>query len=152
VLRLPERRRRKPANTDEAGSSEPEFSVLQLPQPNERTITFRPLRWQHQRNFRMMRNEQARPRDQDLTIPLRVTFCAETLIPYKKVPPESQGPHLNAPATVEPLLSEANLPFNPATVFAPPYDSGGATDFPETYNSTANFARERKLTWLLDFF
>ncbi|ONM01870.1 hypothetical protein ZEAMMB73_Zm00001d030994 [Zea mays] len=95
---------------------------------------------------------KARPRDQDLTIPLRVTFCAETLIPYKKVPPESQGPHLNAPATVEPLLSEANLPFNPATVFAPPYDSGGATDFPETYNSTANFARERKLTWLLDFF
>ncbi|PWZ44797.1 hypothetical protein Zm00014a_021110 [Zea mays] len=123
VLRLPERRRRKPANADEAGSSEPEFSVLQSPQPNERTITFRPLRWQHQRNFRMMRYEQARPRDQDLTIPLRVTFCAETLIPYKKVPPESQGPHLNAPATVEPLLSEANLPFNPATVFAPPYDT-----------------------------
>jgi hypothetical protein len=121
VVRLPERRRRKPANADEAGPSEPEFSVLQPPQPIER-INFRPLRWQHQRNFRMLRYEQARTRDQDPTIPLRVTFCAE--IPsYKKVPPESQGPHLNAPATVEPLLSEANLPFNPATVFAPPYDT-----------------------------
>jgi hypothetical protein len=27
-----------------------------------------------------------------------------------------------------------------------------AADFLETYNSTANFARERKLAWLLDFF
>jgi hypothetical protein len=27
-----------------------------------------------------------------------------------------------------------------------------AAGFPDTYNSTANFARERKLAWLLDFF
>jgi hypothetical protein len=123
VLRLPERRCRKPANADEAGPSEPPFSVLQPPQPAERTNNCRPLRWQHLRNFRMMRHEQAQTRDQDPTIPLRVTFCAETFIPYKKFPPESQGPHLNAPATVEPLLCEANLPFDPATVFPPPYDT-----------------------------
>jgi hypothetical protein len=43
------------------------------------------------------------------------------------VPPgSSMGPHMNALATVEPLLSEANLPFNPATVFAPPYDTVSA--------------------------
>ena len=132
MLRLPERRRRKPAaNVDEAaGPSEPaEFSVLiQPPQPAEpaaeRTIDLRPLPWQHQqRNFRMIHYEQARTtRDQDPTIQL---FCAETFIPSdKEVPPEPQEPdHLNAPATVEPLLSEANLPFNPATVFAPPYDT-----------------------------
>ncbi|XP_062225908.1 uncharacterized protein LOC133924408 [Phragmites australis] len=124
VLRLPERRRRKPANADEAGPSVPEFSVLQP--PAERTVNFRALRWQQQRNFRMMRYEQARPRDQDPTVPLSITYCAETFIPYRRVPPESQGPHLNAPATVESLLSEANLPFNPATVFAPPYDTVSA--------------------------
>ncbi|KAF8703425.1 hypothetical protein HU200_032230 [Digitaria exilis] len=69
--------------------------------------------------------EEARIRDQEI-IPLRL-LCAETYVPsYKRLPPESQGPHLNAPATVEPLLSEANLPFNPATVFAPPYDTVSA--------------------------
>ncbi|XP_062185289.1 uncharacterized protein LOC133888911 [Phragmites australis] len=120
VLRLPERRRRKPANADEAGPSEPEFSVLQP--AAERTVNFRPLRWQ-QRNCRMMRFVHARLIDHGPTLPMRITFCAESFIPYRRVPPESQGPHLNAPATVEPLLSEANLPFNPATVFAPPYDT-----------------------------
>ncbi|KAK3138247.1 hypothetical protein QOZ80_5AG0366350 [Eleusine coracana subsp. coracana] len=39
---------------------------------------------------------------------------------------ESQGPHMNPPATVEPLLSEANVLFNPANVFASPYDSVSA--------------------------
>ncbi|WVZ86074.1 hypothetical protein U9M48_032915 [Paspalum notatum var. saurae] len=116
LLRLPERRRRKPANADEAGPSEPEFSVLQ-------PINMRPLPWPQRRQIRMLR---LRPRDVDPTIPLRATFCAETLMPYKRIPPESQGSHLNAPATVEPLLSEANLPFNPATVFAPPYDTVSA--------------------------
>jgi len=124
VLRLPERRRRKPANTDEAGPSEPEFSVLQ--RPAERTINFRPLRCQQQRSFRMMRYEQGRICNQLEPIPLRLTLCAQAFIPYKRVPPESQGPDLNAPATVEPLLSDANLPFNPATVFAPPYDTVSA--------------------------
>ena len=124
VLRLPERRRRKPANTNEAGPSEPEFSVLQ--RPAERTINFRPLRCQQQRSFRMMRYEQGRICNQLEPIPLRLTLCAQAFIPYKRVPPESQGPDLNAPATVEPLLSDANLPFNPATVFAPPYDTVSA--------------------------
>ncbi|KAF8715053.1 hypothetical protein HU200_027600 [Digitaria exilis] len=96
LLRLPERHRRKPANADEAAPSEPKFSVLQP--PAERAINLRPLRWQQQRTFRMMRFEQAR-RDQELT-PLRLLL--------------------------EPLLSEANLPFNPATVFAPPYDTVSA--------------------------
>lgn len=124
VLRLPERRRRKPANADEAGPSEPEFSVLQP--PADRSINFRPLRWQQQRNFRLVRYEQARAGGNLEPIPLRLTLCAESFIPYKRVPPESQGPDLNAPATVEPLLTEANLPFNPATVFAPPYDTVSA--------------------------
>ncbi|PNT61283.1 hypothetical protein BRADI_5g13180v3 [Brachypodium distachyon] len=41
----------------------------------------------------------------------------------RKVPPGSVGPDLNAPATVEPLLSESNLPFDPDNSFAPPYNT-----------------------------
>jgi hypothetical protein len=37
-----------------------------------------------------------------------------------KLEPE---PDLNAPATVEPLVSGGNLPFSPATCFAPPYNT-----------------------------
>lgn len=44
-------------------------------------------------------------------------------MPLRRVPPGSVGPDLNAPATVEPLLSEGNLPFDPATSFAPPYNT-----------------------------
>ncbi|CAL5031511.1 unnamed protein product [Urochloa decumbens] len=129
LLRLPERRRRKPANADEAGTSEPEFSVLQPPTDRDRnTVSFRPLRWQQHRNFRMLRYEQYRPREPGTEpTPLRLTLCAEAFVPsYKRLPPESQGPHLNASASVEPLLSEANLPFNPATVFARPYNTVSA--------------------------
>jgi hypothetical protein len=47
-------------------------------------------------------------------------------------PPIELEPHLNEPATVEPLLSHGNLPFNPATSFAPPYSR--LTDFTRTKN------------------
>jgi len=40
----------------------------------------------------------------------------------RRVPPQPVEPDLNAPATVKPLLSEGNLPFNPATSFALPYN------------------------------
>ncbi|KAG0530895.1 hypothetical protein BDA96_05G226600 [Sorghum bicolor] len=50
---------------------------------------------------------------------LRPSYYKELLAPS---PDQSQGPHLNPPAIVERLLSEANLPFNPATVFPPSYD------------------------------
>jgi hypothetical protein len=120
LLRLPERRRRKPANAAEGEASEPEFSVLQP--PPERTFSFRGVRWNQQRNFRMMRYEQR----QDPNVPIRITLCTETYIPYNRPPPGSQGPHLNAQATVEPLLSEASLPFSPAAAFAPPYDTVSA--------------------------
>jgi hypothetical protein len=89
VLRLPERQRRKPANVDEAGPSEPEFSVLH-PLPD---------------------------------VPI-YTLCPA--MHSNKPPPGSEGSHLDAPATVEALLSEANLPFSPAAAFAPPYDTVSA--------------------------
>ncbi|WVZ79986.1 hypothetical protein U9M48_027506, partial [Paspalum notatum var. saurae] len=109
VLRLPERHGRKPANADEAGpSSKPEFSVLQPP------INSRPLRWEDY--------DLLPARNQGPTVPASATLMA---VPIPD--DESQGPHLNAPATVEPPLSEANdLRFNPATVFAPPYDTVSA--------------------------
>ncbi|TVU08405.1 hypothetical protein EJB05_41809, partial [Eragrostis curvula] len=78
---LPQCRRcRKPANADDAGPSEPEFSVLRHP-----TVIFLG-NSERQDGFEL-------------------------------------NADMNALATVEPLLSEANLPFNPATVFAPPYDT-----------------------------
>jgi hypothetical protein len=100
LLRLPERRHREPANADDSGPSEPEFSVLHPPSPPspppaeaEHTIIAHPVS------------------------PLRIMA-----LPYEGVPPESQGPHLNAPATIKPLLPL----FDPATVFAPPYDTVSA--------------------------
>jgi hypothetical protein len=77
VLRLPERRRRKPiAGTEELNPTKPLF----LGQPTRR-------------------------------------------VPSSPAYPAAQiKQHLNAPAIVEPLLAEDNLPFDPATSFAPPYD------------------------------
>ncbi|KAL6845809.1 hypothetical protein ACP4OV_024384 [Aristida adscensionis] len=124
VLRLPERRRRKPVNADEAGTSEAEFSVL-LP-PADRPVSLRARRWQPNRNLRMICYDHLRPGNQPQETSVRVTFCAESFMSYRRVPPESQGPDLNAPATVEPLLSEGNLPFSPAIAFAPPYDTVSA--------------------------
>ncbi|GJN14952.1 hypothetical protein PR202_gb01831 [Eleusine coracana subsp. coracana] len=83
LLRLPEHCRREPASADEAGPSEPEFSVLQPHSPQ--AISYQDL---YMAGF--------------------------------------QGPHMNAPATVEPLLGEAKIRFTPATVFAPPYGTVSA--------------------------
>ncbi|KAL6907667.1 hypothetical protein ACP4OV_002706 [Aristida adscensionis] len=131
VLHLPERRRRKPLNADEAGTSEPEFSVLRP--PADRPVSHRARRWQHHRKVPMIRYHHLRPRDLPQETSMRLTSCAEWLtscaessMSHRRVPPESQGPDLNAPATVEPLLSEGNLPFSPATAFAPPYDTVSA--------------------------
>ncbi|CAD6224852.1 unnamed protein product [Miscanthus lutarioriparius] len=112
VLCLPERRRRKPANADEAGLSLslPKFSFLRPSPPVGRVTILRSRRLEQQNDFLTV----VRTSDQELLI---------TLIRYKVVPPESsQGPHLDAPATVEPLLPL----FDPATVFAPPYDTVSA--------------------------
>jgi hypothetical protein len=111
VLRLLERRRWKPANADEAaGPSEPEFSVLQPQPPSpppsssspaEHTFTANPLYWQYQEPLWIM--------------PL-------SPYEYEEVPPELQGPHLNVPAIIQPLLTL----FDPTTVFAPPHDTMSA--------------------------
>lgn len=120
MLRLPERRRRKPATVEETGPSEPEVPVLPS---SECALGFRARRAQQQRNLRMICYEHFRSRDQNPMSALKITFCSDILIPFNRVPPGSLGPDLNAPATVEALLSEGNLPFDPATCFAPPYNT-----------------------------
>ena len=123
LLRLPERRRRKPA--DEPGPSEqpPEAPVVPLP---ECAVAIRARRTQLHHNFRMVCYDHLGPRDQ--MMPMKLTVCSETLIPfnYRRFAIGPLEPDLNAPATVEPLLPEGNLPFDPATSFAPPYNTVSA--------------------------
>jgi hypothetical protein len=54
---------------------------------------------------------------------MKGTFYPDVFMPLRRVPPGSVGPDLNAPAIVEPFLSDGNLPFDPATSFAPPYST-----------------------------
>ncbi|KAG8082343.1 hypothetical protein GUJ93_ZPchr0014g46612 [Zizania palustris] len=121
LLRLPERRRRKPIN-DEPGPSEPEAPIPIA----ECALGLRGRRSQyhHQRNLHMICYEHLRQRDP--TGPLKLTFCSETFIPYRRLSIGPLEPDLNAPAMVEPLLPDSNLPFNPATSFAPPYNTVSA--------------------------
>ncbi|XP_047056097.1 uncharacterized protein LOC124662282 [Lolium rigidum] len=93
VLRLPERRRRKPivAATDD---------------PNPATPLF-------------IRQPTRVPSYPAAQMSLRIQQQRRVPAPSIVEPAE---PHLNAPATVEPLLAEDNLPFDPATSFSPPYD------------------------------
>ncbi|KAM3368014.1 hypothetical protein ACQJBY_016522 [Aegilops geniculata] len=116
VLRLPERRRRKPIIVeDPAGPSEPEM-------PLGRPALS--LQGRRQRNLRMLCYEHRRWREQQLPIAtMKATFCQDVFMPLRRVPPGSVGPDLNAPATVEPMLSDCNLPFDPATCFAAPYNT-----------------------------
>jgi hypothetical protein len=76
VLRLPARRCRKPANAEEAGSSELKFSVLRPLPPARHSSIVSPLCWE---NYQML------------------------LMSEDEVPP-SQGRRLNPPATLKPLL------------------------------------------------
>ncbi|CAD6207244.1 unnamed protein product [Miscanthus lutarioriparius] len=108
VLRLPERwqperRRRKPANADEAGPSEPEFSVLHPPSPSSPPpLSPSPPRPSPPQAAEAEHTIIAHPLS-----PLRIVA-----LPYEGVPPESQGTHLNTPATIKPLLPL----FDPATL------------------------------------
>ncbi|EMS47880.1 hypothetical protein TRIUR3_08883 [Triticum urartu] len=82
------------------------------------------LQGRRQRNLRMLCYEHRRWREQQLPIAtMKATFCQDVFMPLRRVPPGSVGPDLNAPATVEPMLSECNLPFDPATCFAAPYNT-----------------------------
>ncbi|KAG8064817.1 hypothetical protein GUJ93_ZPchr0004g39611 [Zizania palustris] len=119
LLCLPERRHRKPI-IDEPGPSEPE-----APSPiAEWAHGLRARRGQyHQRNWRMICYEQLRSRD--LTGPSKLTLCSEAFIPFRRISMGLLEPDLNAPATVEPLL-DGNLLFDPATSFAPPYNTVSA--------------------------
>ncbi|XP_015691498.2 uncharacterized protein LOC107304024, partial [Oryza brachyantha] len=122
LLRLPERRRRKPA--DEPGPSEPPEEPVPL---SECALGIRPRRNQpHQRNLRMICYEHLRPRDP--MAPMKLTVCSETLVPFnfRRFSIGPLEPDLNPPATVERLLMEGNLPFDPATSFAPPYNTVSA--------------------------
>ncbi|GJN14953.1 hypothetical protein PR202_gb01832 [Eleusine coracana subsp. coracana] len=155
LLRLPERRRREPANPDEGGHSEPEFSLLQphsppakVQGPSQPKFSFlRPhLPPAEVRSNQHFSNHDLRQlgftrcrdvmviqrRDQD---PNTIAPCTERCLcststccrkRYNLYMAESQGSHMNPPATVEPLLSEANILFNPSNVFASPYDSVSA--------------------------
>ncbi|TVU20574.1 hypothetical protein EJB05_36788, partial [Eragrostis curvula] len=137
LLRLPERRRRrKPTNADDAGPSEPEFSVIQRPTAQVPRIVFGtdnagtqvPVPPEFQGLSNVFSESQGLHRQCRHDSSTRISrgplqFQVPVRVP---LPPESQGPDMNAPATVEPFLCEANLPFKPATVFATPYDTVSA--------------------------
>ncbi|KAK1683818.1 hypothetical protein QYE76_044666 [Lolium multiflorum] len=133
VLRLPERRRRKPIMVEDppGPSSGPAIPLLSYSSTADRAaLRFqgRRAQTQQQRNMRMICYEHRRWREQHpIAIPqattMKGTYCTDLFMPLRRVPPGSVGPDLNAPATVEPFLSDGNLPFDPATSFAPPYNT-----------------------------
>ncbi|KAM0917148.1 hypothetical protein ACQ4PT_009703 [Festuca glaucescens] len=95
VLRLPESRRRKPIATEDPNPTTPPFLGLPTHVPSYYpAYPAAQMRWWIQQQRRVPPPSMVEPAEQ----------------------------HLNAPATVEPLLAEDNLPFDPATSFAPPYD------------------------------
>lgn len=125
VLRLPERRRRKPVVAEDSAAGPSEQTVPVLSPTDHPALSFHGRRNQQQRNLRMMCYEHRRWREyqphQSISH-IKAAFGPDVLMP-RKVPPGSVGPDLNAPATVEPLLSESNLPFDPDNSFAPPYNT-----------------------------
>ncbi|KAL6607986.1 hypothetical protein ACP70R_041049 [Stipagrostis hirtigluma subsp. patula] len=105
VLRLPERRRRRPAPATVEDPYIPEPSV---PRPHDR-LQLWPSTAQDQ---------------EDSTVPVKITRRRRRTDHWVLVPHDSdKGPDLNPPATMEPLFSGGNLPSNPATIFGPPYDT-----------------------------